>query len=106
MVISVQDSQSSGNVIHMLSRGVRLCHNDLGQHNILVNTKTLKIKYIIDWEFSGSFRLGSKTLFGSEQGPTTDGEDWLMGLVGNCEVVSCNLTFPVNDDETYWASVG
>jgi hypothetical protein len=30
-----------------------LCHGDLGQHNVLVDPKTLKIAAIIDWEFGG-----------------------------------------------------
>jgi hypothetical protein len=29
------------------------CHNDLGQHNVIVDPGTLKIKAIIDWEFGG-----------------------------------------------------
>lgn len=29
------------------------CHNDLGQHNVIVDPKTLKINAIIDWEFGG-----------------------------------------------------
>lgn len=29
------------------------CHNDLGQHNVLVDPETLKITAIIDWEFGG-----------------------------------------------------
>ncbi|KAJ5725218.1 uncharacterized protein N7483_006575 [Penicillium malachiteum] len=31
------------------------CHNDLSQHNIIVDPKTLKIKAIIDWEYAGFF---------------------------------------------------
>ncbi|KAI4129436.1 MAG: hypothetical protein LQ347_003775 [Umbilicaria vellea] len=31
------------------------CHNDLAQHNILVDPKTLRVKAIIDWELSGFF---------------------------------------------------
>ncbi len=30
-----------------------MCHGDLGQHNVLVDPKTLKITAIIDWEFGG-----------------------------------------------------
>lgn len=29
------------------------CHNDLSQHNIIVDPTTLKINAIIDWEYSG-----------------------------------------------------
>lgn len=28
------------------------CHNDLGQHNVIVDPVTLKINAIIDWEFA------------------------------------------------------
>lgn len=31
------------------------CHNDLAQHNIMVNLDTLKVEAIIDWEHSGFF---------------------------------------------------
>ena len=31
------------------------CHNDLAQHNILVNRETLQVASIIDWEFSGFY---------------------------------------------------
>ncbi|KAF8910410.1 kinase-like domain-containing protein [Gymnopilus junonius] len=32
-----------------------LCHNDLSQHNILVDETTLKVNAIIDWEYAGFF---------------------------------------------------
>lgn len=31
------------------------CHNDLAQQNIVVDTKTLKVISLIDWEYSGFF---------------------------------------------------
>lgn len=31
------------------------CHNDLAQHNIVVNPETLQVASIIDWEFSGFY---------------------------------------------------
>lgn len=31
------------------------CHNDLAQHNIMVNLDTLQVEAIIDWEYSGFF---------------------------------------------------
>ena len=31
------------------------CHNDLAQHNIMMNTDTLQVEAIIDWEFSGFY---------------------------------------------------
>ncbi|KAJ4305949.1 hypothetical protein N0V88_000739, partial [Collariella sp. IMI 366227] len=33
--------------------GYVFCHNDLGQHNVIVDPKTLKISVIIDWEYGG-----------------------------------------------------
>ncbi|KDR72725.1 hypothetical protein GALMADRAFT_762580 [Galerina marginata CBS 339.88] len=32
-----------------------LCHNDLSQHNIIVDEKTLKVKAILDWEYAGFY---------------------------------------------------
>ncbi|KIM49833.1 hypothetical protein M413DRAFT_116670 [Hebeloma cylindrosporum] len=29
-----------------------LCHNDLSQHNIIVDEKTLRVKAILDWEYA------------------------------------------------------
>ncbi|KAH9907007.1 hypothetical protein F4778DRAFT_724347 [Xylariomycetidae sp. FL2044] len=29
------------------------CHNDLGQHNVIVDPETLKINAILDWEYGG-----------------------------------------------------
>ena len=31
------------------------CHNDLAQHNILIDPETLQVKAIIDWEVSGFY---------------------------------------------------
>jgi len=31
------------------------CHNDLAQHNIMMNVDTLQVEAIIDWEFSGFY---------------------------------------------------
>ncbi|RDB28639.1 hypothetical protein Hypma_014860 [Hypsizygus marmoreus] len=31
------------------------CHNDLSQHNVLVDETTLKVNAIIDWEYAGFF---------------------------------------------------
>ncbi len=31
------------------------CHNDLGQHNILMNPDSLEVQAVIDWEFSGFY---------------------------------------------------
>ncbi|KAK2796445.1 hypothetical protein FQN50_009556 [Emmonsiellopsis sp. PD_5] len=31
------------------------CHNDLAQHNIIINLETLQVEAIIDWELSGFY---------------------------------------------------
>lgn len=31
------------------------CHNDLSQHNVIVDPDTLRIKAIIDWEYAGFY---------------------------------------------------
>lgn len=64
------------------------CHNDLGQHNIIVDPDTLKIKAIIDWEFGGFWPAWFERPFWRRPGPSAilDGEDddvqrcreWLM----------------------------
>ncbi|KFY44975.1 hypothetical protein V494_01228 [Pseudogymnoascus sp. VKM F-4513 (FW-928)] len=45
------------------------CHNDLGQHNVIVDPETLRIKAIIDWEFSGFFPSWFEAAFWEKQGP-------------------------------------
>lgn len=70
------------------------CHNDLGQHNVLVDPKTLKITAIIDWEFGGFWpewferafwtRRGSSYALEGEEDDTERCREWLMA---NCEEV-------------------
>lgn len=48
------------------------CHNDLGQHNVIVDPATLKIKAIIDWEFSGFFPRWFEAAFWEKPGPAND----------------------------------
>ncbi|KFY19555.1 hypothetical protein V491_04370 [Pseudogymnoascus sp. VKM F-3775] len=48
------------------------CHNDLGQHNVIVDPETLKIKAIIDWEFSGFFPSWFEAAFWENPGPAND----------------------------------
>jgi thiamine kinase-like enzyme len=45
------------------------CHNDLGQHNIIVDPKTLKINAIIDWEFGGLHRIKPNNLLRRRRNP-------------------------------------
>ncbi|POR35965.1 Uncharacterized protein TPAR_03821 [Tolypocladium paradoxum] len=74
------------------------CHNDLGQHNVIVDPKTLKINAIIDWEFGGFWPEWFERPYWEEAcGPSTnpqegEGEDdyrercheW---LVSHCDEV-------------------
>ncbi|KDR80937.1 hypothetical protein GALMADRAFT_136015 [Galerina marginata CBS 339.88] len=32
-----------------------LCHNDLSQHNVMVDEKTFKVNAILDWEYAGFY---------------------------------------------------
>ncbi|KAI0429904.1 hypothetical protein F5Y09DRAFT_309098 [Xylaria sp. FL1042] len=71
-----------------------LCHNDLGQHNIIVDPETLKINAIIDWEFGGFWPKWFERCFWERPGPSIalEGEEddvercreWLMN---HCEEV-------------------
>lgn len=46
------------------------CHNDLSQHNILVDPTTLKITAIIDWEYSGFWPEYFEFPFYTRRGPS------------------------------------
>lgn len=52
------------------------CHNDLSQHNIIVDPETLKINAIIDWEYAGFFPPYFEAPFYKRLGPSAalDGE--------------------------------
>ena len=52
------------------------CHNDLSQHNIIVDPKSLKINAIIDWEYAGFFPKHFEFPFWERLGPSValDGE--------------------------------
>lgn len=71
-----------------------LCHNDLGQHNIIVDPATLKIQAIIDWEYAGFWPEWFEKAFWERSGPSValDGEvddtDRLrVWLLEHCEEV-------------------
>lgn len=36
-------------------KGYVFCHNDISQHNIIVDPRSLKIRAIIDWEYAGFY---------------------------------------------------
>ncbi|KJZ69216.1 hypothetical protein HIM_11395 [Hirsutella minnesotensis 3608] len=70
------------------------CHNDLGQHNVIVDPDTLKINAIIDWEFGGFWPEWFEKPFWRRPGPSValEGEEddvqrcrqWLLD---HCEEV-------------------
>ena len=46
------------------------CHNDLSQHNIIVDASSLKIKAIIDWEYAGFYPPCFEAPFYKRPGPS------------------------------------
>ncbi|KAH8751110.1 kinase-like domain-containing protein [Diaporthe sp. PMI_573] len=46
------------------------CHNDLSQHNVIVNPDTLSIKAIIDWEYAGFYPVNFESPFYRRLGPS------------------------------------
>ncbi|KAL2173710.1 kinase-like domain-containing protein [Thermothelomyces heterothallicus CBS 202.75] len=46
------------------------CHNDLSQQNVIVDPDSLKIKAIIDWEYSGFYPAYFEMLFYTRLGPS------------------------------------
>lgn len=57
-------------------RGFVFCHNDLSQHNIVVDPKTLKIRAILDWEYAGFYPAYFEGTFWERPGSSAalDGE--------------------------------
>ncbi|GAB1311840.1 hypothetical protein MFIFM68171_02050 [Madurella fahalii] len=64
------------------------CHNDLGQHNVIVDPETLKINAIIDWEYGGFWpewfeqpywkRKGTGAALQGEEDDTERCREWLL----------------------------
>lgn len=54
-----------------------MCHNDLSQHNIMVDERTLKITAILDWEYAGFFPQEFERPFYLRPGPSValEGEE-------------------------------
>lgn len=46
------------------------CHNDLSQHNVIVDPQSLKIKAIIDWEYAGFYPPEFESPFFHRRGPS------------------------------------
>lgn len=64
------------------------CHNDISQHNVIVDPETLKIKAIIDWEYAGFYPSFFEGHFYHRIGPSValgDEEDDKMRLLNFLE---------------------
>lgn len=57
--------------------GFVFCHNDLGQHNIIVDPETLKINAIIDWEYGRFWPEWFERPYWERKGPSValEGEE-------------------------------
>ncbi|KAK4099079.1 hypothetical protein N658DRAFT_525714 [Parathielavia hyrcaniae] len=72
------------------------CHNDLGQHNVIVDPETLKINAIIDWEYGGFWpewfeqpywkRPGPGGPIGDEEDDTERCYEWLLAHCDEVEM--------------------
>lgn len=51
------------------------CHNDLSQHNIIVDPETLRITAIVDWEYAGFYPARFEMPFYLRIGPSIALED-------------------------------
>lgn len=60
------------------------CHNDLSANDVIVDPDSLKIKAIIDWEYSGFFPAEFKREFYARPGPSVA----LPGEVDDVEVLT------------------
>jgi tRNA A-37 threonylcarbamoyl transferase component Bud32 len=78
------------------------CHNDLSQHNIIVDATTLKIKAIIDWEYSGFYPSYFDSPFFQRKGPSVAMNDeiddsmellqFLQSQVGSYPICACRCS--------------
>ncbi|KAF5710710.1 kinase-like domain-containing protein [Fusarium mundagurra] len=51
------------------------CHNDLSQQNVIVDSDTLKINAIIDWEYAGFYPAYFEWPFYTRLGPSVAGKE-------------------------------
>jgi aminoglycoside phosphotransferase (APT) family kinase protein len=67
-----------------------LCHNDLSQHNIIVDEETLKINAIIDWEYAGYYPKEFEGAYYKRPGPSgalkgeVDDVSRLLSILHHC----------------------
>lgn len=53
--IASRDKRAYWPVKASLEPQYNFCHNDLAQHNIMINVETMQVEAIIDWELSGFY---------------------------------------------------
>ncbi|KAL5341024.1 hypothetical protein BJX70DRAFT_396083 [Aspergillus crustosus] len=61
------------------------CHNDLSQHNVVVDPRSLKIQAILDWEYAGFYPEYFEAPFHKRPGPSValnGEEDDVEALLG------------------------
>ncbi|KAK5987160.1 hypothetical protein PT974_11278 [Cladobotryum mycophilum] len=68
------------------------CHNDLSQHNVVVDPNTLKINAIVDWEYAGFFPARFESPYYTRIGPSVaiknevdDSAELLAFLESQCD---------------------
>ncbi|OIW34064.1 kinase-like protein [Coniochaeta ligniaria NRRL 30616] len=52
------------------SKDLVYCHNDLSTHNVIVDPATLKVKAVIDWEYSGFYPAEFEGMYFRRPGPS------------------------------------
>lgn len=64
------------------------CHNDLSMNNVIVDSKTLKIKAIVDWEYAGFFPPEFELPFYRRPGPSIALKDELDDVDALMDIMS------------------
>jgi len=91
--------------------GYVFCHNDLGQHNVIVDPNTLKINAIIDWEYGGFWPEWFEQPYWKRKGPGAplEGEeddrdkcrDWLLSHCDEVEMHHLRSLRDIGLDDGY-----
>lgn len=83
--------KSNGRPSRMLRReksDLVFCHNDLSMNNVIVDSKTLKIKAIVDWEYAGFFPPEFELPFYRRPGPSIALKDELDDVDALMDIMS------------------
>lgn len=68
--LNLQTEQDNWDLRPSSSDEYVFCHNDLSQHNVVVDPDTLEVKAIIDWEFAGFWPSQFEFRFYKRPGPS------------------------------------